>query len=89
MPACRIPPPSIFRTRRASAMKSFGPQSMAPTGAPSPLERQNVTVSVSAHISGAETPEAATALKSRAPSMCSASFRARANALISFRNARG
>lgn len=36
MPACRIPPPRAFRHRTAWDMKSFGPASMVPTGAPKP-----------------------------------------------------
>ena len=47
-PAWRMPPPSILRTRRARAMKSREPHTSEPTGAPRPLDRQNVTESTAA-----------------------------------------
>ena len=43
-PACRRPPPTALRRRRAFAMKSVGPQSTEPTGAPRPLEKQMLTL---------------------------------------------
>ena len=39
-PACRMPPPSIFRFFRALSMNSAEPHSTEPTGALSPLDRQ-------------------------------------------------
>ena len=33
-PACRIPPPNNFRTRRASAINSFDPARAEPIGIP-------------------------------------------------------
>ena len=45
MPACRMPPPTILRTRRARSMKAAEPQTTEPTGAASPLDRQKVTES--------------------------------------------
>ena len=47
-PAWRIPPPSRRRCARASAITSAGPHSTEPTGAPSPFDRQNITVSAAA-----------------------------------------
>ena len=45
MPACRIPPPSIFRTLLASLMKSWFPTKTEPTGAPRPFDKHRETVS--------------------------------------------
>ena len=45
IPACRIPPPNILRNRLARAKNAFEPTSAEPTGAPSPLEKQTLTVS--------------------------------------------
>ena len=45
IPAWRIPPPNCLRNRRARAMNSLLPASADPTGAPSPLEKQTLTVS--------------------------------------------
>jgi hypothetical protein len=44
------------------------PQTSDPIGAPSPFETQNISVSTSAAYSATSTPEAALALKIRAPS---------------------
>ncbi|OPZ60363.1 MAG: hypothetical protein BWY88_00516 [Synergistetes bacterium ADurb.Bin520] len=46
-PDWRMPPPRALRQCRARSMKARLPQSMDPTGAPSPLERQNCTESTS------------------------------------------
>ena len=67
-PACRIPPPTILRTRRARAMKSREPHTTEPTGAPSPFDTQNVTESTWRAKSLADRRSATAALKSRAPS---------------------
>ena len=72
-PAWRMPPPSIFRARRALSINPRLPVTTDPTGAPSPLERQNVTESACAATSFAGTPIATHALKSRAPSRWTAS----------------
>ena len=48
IPACRIPPPNTFLTRRALRMKSFDPMRTDPTGAPNPLLRQSEMESNSA-----------------------------------------
>ena len=53
-------------------MTSRGPTSSEPTGAPSPFEMQNMTVSACRAISATGTPRATAALKIRAPSMCTA-----------------
>ena len=45
MPACRIPPPHIFRKRRARSTSARVPASALPTGAPSPFEKQTLMVS--------------------------------------------
>ena len=45
IPAWRMPPPRALRVPRAAAMNGLLPTSMEPTGAPSPLERQNITES--------------------------------------------
>ena len=39
-PACRIPPPNTFLTRRAFSIKSASPIKRLPIGAPRPFERQ-------------------------------------------------
>ena len=39
-PAWRIPPPRAFRRRQASSMKSLGPPTRAPTGAPRPWRKR-------------------------------------------------
>ena len=41
-PACRIPPPSLFRFRRAVSMKCALPARIEPTGALKPFDRQNI-----------------------------------------------
>ena len=70
MPAWRMPPPTILRTRRARATNSGPPQTTEPTGAPRPLETQKVTESAWRANSLAGRPSATAALKSRAPSRC-------------------
>ena len=77
-PACRRPPPAILRIRRARATNSRLPVTTDPTGAESPLERQNVTESATDASSDGGTPSATEALKIRAPSMCTAMPFARA-----------
>jgi hypothetical protein len=54
-------------------MKPAGPHRIEPMGAPRPLEKQNIMASTSAAYSLTSTPEAALALKIRAPSMYSGS----------------
>ena len=56
--------------RRAFLICSFGPASAEPTGAPSPLLKQTLTVSKCCAQSRASMPVATTALNSRAPSRC-------------------
>ena len=67
-PAWRIPPPSIFRSRRAFSMNSALPHSTDPTGAHRPLLRQKVTESAGAASSAGVQPVATAALKILAPS---------------------
>ena len=62
-PAWRIPPPTTLRARRASAMNARSPHTTEPTGAASPLLRQNVTESASATSAFTSTPSATAALK--------------------------
>ena len=70
------PPPSRVRWTRASAMRSAGPASTEPTGAPRPLLMQQVTVVAGAASSATGTPRATAALNSRAPSRCTGGPRA-------------
>ena len=69
-PPCRTPPPSILRSRRASAMNSVDPATTDPTGAPSPLLKQTWTVSTPTVSAPGGTPSATAACQSRAPSRC-------------------
>src|SRR5215468_3739819 len=71
-PTCRMPPPTIFRTRRARATNSREPHTREPTGAASPLERQKVMESTGRAKSATGRPRATAALKMRAPSRCTA-----------------
>ena len=89
MPACRMPPPNIFRARRARSMKARVPTTTDPTGAPSPLDRQKVTESAWAANSRTGAPVAMLALKIRAPSRCTAIPLAVAIRRISRRASRG
>ncbi|GBE23591.1 hypothetical protein BMS3Bbin01_02976 [bacterium BMS3Bbin01] len=63
-------------------MRSSEPQSTDPTGAPSPLEKQNITVSASAAIVAASTPSASAALKILAPSRYTGMARRLAAAVV-------
>jgi hypothetical protein len=76
-----MPPPSILRTLRISRTRAASPHTREPTGAPSPFERQNATVSAQAAISAGSTPDAQAALNSRAPSRCTRRPRSRAAVL--------
>ncbi len=69
IPDCLRPPPTFFLQCRAFAMKSAEPQSMLPTGAPSPFDKQNCTVSTWDVNSVTGQSHAAAALNTRAPSM--------------------
>ena len=69
-PDWRIAPPRSFRWRRTRATISVPPVTIDPTGAASPLLRQNCTVSACRAISAGAMPSAAAALKIRAPSIC-------------------
>gem|GEM_PF-5808693 len=89
MPACLMPPPIIFLLRRALSIKVFGPASIDPTGAHSPLDRQNITESTWAAMAAAGAPSEAAALKSLAPSRWTGRPFARARAEISFIYERG
>ena len=73
IPACRHPPPNRCRCARASSMTSVRPQSNEPTGAPSPFETQNITVSGGPASACTDVLSATAALKRRAPSQCSGS----------------
>ena len=89
IPACRIPPPSILRARRARPTNSADPASTAPTGADSPLLSAKQTESASATSSAAGISSATAALKIRAPSTCSASWCASHSSRSSFITAGG
>ena len=82
-PAWRQPPPSSLRSRRARKMELSDPHSIEPTGAPSPLLRQNCTVSATAAKADSGTPAATDAFTSRAPSRCTDRPWRRASAAIS------
>src|SRR4051812_2795846 len=69
-PAWRMPPPSLRRCTRASAITSAGPHNSEPTGAPSPFERQNITVSAPPMSALGAVPVAMAAFQMRAPSTC-------------------
>ena len=66
-------PPKRERNARACAITLTGPQSTDPTGAASPLDRQNMTVSAGAASSRGAVPSATAAFQMRAPSMCTRS----------------
>ena len=68
MPTWRMPPPRRLRSTRARAMRSAGPASSDPTGAPRPFDRQHVTVVAGAERSATVVPVATAALNRRAPS---------------------
>src|SRR5437867_10208869 len=78
IPAWRIPPPYMRRKRRSFSTVGRSDTITDPTGAPSPLDKQNETVSKWRAYSAADTPVATTALKSLAPSRCIGIPRARA-----------
>ena len=85
-PTWRMPPPSIFRTRRARATNSREPHTSEPTGAPRPLDRQKVSESTGRAKSATGRPSATAALNRRAPSRCTgtpAAWAAAATASIS------
>ena len=56
IPAWRQAPPKRIQSRRASGIRSAGPHSSDPIGAPSPFETQNITVSASRANSGGVDP---------------------------------
>ncbi len=56
-PACRIPPPKSFLTRRASATNAFEPATALPTGARRPFEKQTITESRPLRERGLRHPE--------------------------------
>ena len=68
MPAWRMPPPRALRYIRARSMSLADPTSIDPTGAPSPFDRQNITVSKPLVKLRTSSPSAVAALKMRAPS---------------------
>src|SRR5512147_241272 len=67
-PACRIPPPSIFRTRRASWTNARGPIRTEPTGQPRPLLKQKLSESKCSAIVVSGIVWAMQAFHTRAPS---------------------
>ncbi len=73
-----MPPPSILRSRRTRATNASSPATMEPIGAPSPLDRQNCTESACSATAAGDTPMAAAALNSRAPSRCTGTPRSSA-----------
>ncbi len=72
MPAWRIAPPSERRTRFARSMNARVPATRDPTGADSPFDRHTDTESTDLVSSRTSTPSATAALKTRAPSRCTA-----------------
>src|SRR2546425_12459299 len=68
IPAWRIPPPYMRRKRRSFSTVGRSDTITDPTGAPSPLDKQNETVSKWRAYSPAGTPGGPTAFKSLAPS---------------------
>jgi hypothetical protein len=70
IPACRHAPPYRIQMRLASRIRSAGPHSTEPIGAPSPLLRQNIIVSTRLVHDRTSSPVAATAFQTRAPSRC-------------------
>ena len=69
-------------------MTSLGPQSTDPIGAPSPFDRQNMSVSAGAASSAGLTPSATAAFQMRAPSTCTASPASRAGFVTASTSAR-
>ena len=67
-PTWRMPPPRAFLSRRPNSIRSRFAASIEPTGAESPLDRQNCKESTCFANSLTGTPEATLALKIRAPS---------------------
>src|SRR5437867_11675324 len=65
IPAWRIPPPYMRRKRRSFSTVGRSDTITDPTGAPSPLDKQNETVSKWRAYSAADTPVATTALEPR------------------------
>ena len=88
-PACRIPPPKSFLTRRASATNAFEPATALPTGARRPFEKQTMTESRPCASEASDTPRAAAAFQRRAPSRWTASPRFRARTRTSSMAGRG
>src|SRR5207237_770096 len=68
IPDWRMAPPNMRRARTARAMSSRRPATRLPTGQPSPFDNATETTSKGAASSARLRPEAAAALKSRAPS---------------------
>ena len=85
MPDWRMPPPSIFRHRRARWMKSREPVNTLPMGAPRPLDRQAETESNNLPIASGAIPPLTAALKILAPSRWNRKLCSAANALASDR----
>ncbi len=84
-----MPPPIRLRRTRASSTWSCVPTNSEPTGAPSPLDRQTASASVSAPYASSGVPVATCAFQIRAPSMCSAQPTPSAQARSACRSASG
>uniref|UniRef100_A0A7C9DPT5 Uncharacterized protein n=1 Tax=Opuntia streptacantha TaxID=393608 RepID=A0A7C9DPT5_OPUST len=69
IPTCLIPPPKVFLSLFAFAIKLFEPTMTDPTGAPRPFDRQTDTESAACTNLSTGTPRAVAALKMRAPSI--------------------
>ena len=67
-PTWRMPPPSILRITRQRSIRVFEPTIIEPTGAPSPLLKQNCTESNFWVMSATLSPRWTAALNTRAPS---------------------
>lgn len=82
MPDILTPPPIDLRTHLACLMKAVEPTITLPIGAPSPFEKQRLTLSKHSQKSLILPAPAATTSQSRAPSRCNLMLFSRANAEI-------
>ena len=89
IPAWRQAPPIRIFVRRASSTNAAEPHRTEPIGAPSPLDRQNMSASTSPAYSATGVPLAALALKIRAPSRYRGTFASSATLRIARRSSIG
>src|SRR5260370_730559 len=69
-PACRIPPPNIFRYTRPFSINAHVPTTIDPTGAPNPFDKQNIAESTLRVIVATLSPSTVSAFEILSPSMC-------------------